>query len=195
VHDDYRSNAADAGDGVIRRSEEVGKMATKTRSLPLAVIVATVILVAITAVFLVDTGDQVAQPDQDGVLEIVLEDFEFEPSEFVLPAGEPVTLVFTNRQDFTHDLTFGRSVVQVDGRPAGFEEDLLAGLDARVTPPQAWITPRPPNENVTIAVAPNSTVTAEFVLPEDRVGTWQGGCFVGPGCDPRVGLSAEVTVE
>lgn len=170
-------------------------MATETRRLPRIVVVATVILVAIAAIFLVDTGDRLARPDQDGVLEIVLEDFEFEPSEFVLPAGEPVTLVFTNRQDFTHDLTFGRSLVQDDGRPAGFEEDLLAGIDARVTPPQAWITPRPPNENVTIAVAPDSTVTAQLVLPEDRVGTWQAGCFIGPGCDPRVGLSAEVTVE
>ena len=170
-------------------------MTTQTRRLPLVVVVATVILVAITVIFLVDTGDQLARPDQDGVLEIVMEDFELTPYEFVLPAGEPVTLVLTNTQDFTHDLTFGRSLVQGNDRPAGFEEDLLAGIDARVTPPQAWIPPRAPNHNVTIAVAANSTVTAELVLPEDRVGTWQAGCFIGPGCDPRVGLSAEVTVE
>lgn len=170
-------------------------MTTQTRRLPRVVVVATVILVAIAAIFLVETGDQVARPDRDGVLEIVMADFELEPSEFALPAGEPVTLVFVNRQDFTHDLTFGRSLVQDNGRPAGFEEDLLEGIEARVTPPQAWITPRAPNRNVTIVVAANSTVTAQLVLPEHRVGTWQAGCFIGPGCDPRVGLSAEVTVE
>jgi hypothetical protein len=113
----------------------------------------------------------------------------------VLPAGEPVTLVFVNTQDFNHNLTFGRSPVERDGRPVGFDEDLLAGVDARVTPPQAWIASGDADRGVTINVAANSTVTAELVLPSDRVGTWQAGCFVGPGCDPRVGLAAELTVE
>ena len=170
-------------------------MTTRTSRISMFVVVATVTLVAITAVVLSNARDQAARPDRDGVLEIVMEDYNLRPAEFVLPAGEPVTLVFINTQDFNHNLTFGRSPVDQDGRPVRFEEDLLAGVDARVTPPRAWIASGAANPNVTVSVAANSTVTAELVLPTDRVGTWQAGCFIGPGCDPRVGLAAEVTVE
>jgi hypothetical protein len=174
---------------------EVSEMTTRTSRMPIFVVVATIVLVAVTAIILTNFRGQVERPDRDGVLEIVMEDYDLRPSEFVLPAGEPVTLVFTNAQDFNHNLTFGRSLVEQNGRPVGFEEDLLAGVDARVTPPQAWIASGADNHGVTISVAAHSTVTAELVLPTDRVGTWQAGCFIGPGCDPRVGLAAELTVE
>ncbi len=170
-------------------------MTTRTSRISAFVVVAMVTLVAVTAIVLTNVRDQAERPDRDGVLEIVMEDYRFRPAEFVLPAGEPVTLVFTNTQDFNHNLTFGRSLVEQNGRPVRFEEDLLAGVDARVTPPRAWIEPGTADTNVTVSVAANSTVTAELVLPTDRAGTWQAGCFIGPGCDPRVGLAAEVTVE
>jgi hypothetical protein len=169
-------------------------MSTKTRKVPI-VVVATIVLLTITAVVLANVRDQAERPDRNGVLEIVLEDYTLQPSEFVLPAGEPLTLVFTNTQDFSHNIEFGRSLVEQNGRPAGFDEDLLAGIDARVTPARAWIESGAANEGVTISVAPNSTVSVGLTLPTDRVGSWQAGCFYGPGCDPRVGLAAEVTVE
>jgi hypothetical protein len=165
-----------------------------TSRMPLVVVVTTIVLVAITAVVFTTSGGRAERPGPDGVLEITMEDYTLQPSEFVLPAGEPVTLVLINRQGFSHNLEFGRSLVEQDGRLVGFEEDLLAGVGARVTPPQAWIASGD-GDRVTISVAANSTVTAEFVLPTDRVGTWQAGCFIGPGCDPRVGLAAEVRVE
>lgn len=165
-----------------------------TSKMPIVVVAIAIVLVTIAAMILTNVRGQAERPDGDGVLEIVMEDYTLRPSEFVLPAGEPVTLVLTNTQGFAHNLEFGRSLVEQDGHPVGFEQDLLAGVDARVTPPQAWITSAA-DEHVTISVAGNSTVTAEFVLPMDRVGTWQAGCFVGPGCDPRVSLAAELTVE
>lgn len=165
-----------------------------TSKMPIVVVATTIVLVAVAAIILTNVRSQTERPGRDGVLEIVMEDYTLRPSEFVLPAGEPVTLVLTNTQGFAHNLEFGRSLVEQDGHPVGFEQDLLAGVDAEVTPARAWI-PSAAGDQVTISVAGNSTVTAEFVLPTDRVGTWQVGCFMGPGCDPRVGLAGEVTVE
>jgi hypothetical protein len=135
-----------------------------TSKVPLVVAVTTIVLVAITAMILTSFRDQAERSGRDGVLEIVMEDYTLRPSEFVLPAGEPVTLMLTNTQGFAHNFEFGRSLVEQIGHPVGSEEDLLAGVDARVTPPQAWIAPGA-GDHVTISVAGNSTVTAEFVLP------------------------------
>lgn len=136
-----------------------------------------------------------ARPGPDGVLEITLQDYRFDNPEFVLPAGEPVTLRFVNRDEVSHHLTFGRGLVEENDRAVGFEEDLLAGLDLRVTPPGAEVEPVPPYRGTTVLARGGETVSVELTLPEDRRGTWELGCFTGRGCHYRAGLAAEVTVR
>lgn len=164
---------------------------TRSRSVGLGVLV-----VALAAsMYLVFAGPSDARPDADGVLEVVVDGFEFEPSQLVLPAGEPVTLVFDNRNDFIHHLTVGRSVVEEDGRAVGFREDLFAEVSAVADPPRAWLPPTGTVDTVTINLPARTTVTLEFTLPEDRVGTWQIGCFVGHDCDTRISPEAQIRVE
>lgn len=155
-----------------------------------------VLLVALAAsLFLVFDGRSDGRPDSDGVLEVVVEGFAFEPERLTLPAGQPVTLVIENRNGFIHHLTVGRSVVEEGGLAVGFEEDLFAGISAVADPPRSWLPPTATVGTVTLNLPARSVVTYRFTLPEDRVGTWQIGCFVGRGCDARVSPEAEVRVE
>lgn len=155
-------------------------------------LVAAVAAVAV-AVFVL-TGPEEARPGPDGVVSIAIEATEFVPSRIVLPAGEPITLEFENRNDFIHHLAIGRELEQTEAG-SEFAEDLLAGVDAEADPPRAWLPPTEEFDNVTLVLPEESTVTFELTLPEDRTGTWEVGCFVGRGCDANLLEGAEVVVE
>lgn len=166
-------------------------MTTSTRT---GAIVALVALAAITLV-LVGGADDAARPDGDGVLEIELHDYGFEPDTLRLPTGERLTLRFVNQDDPSHHVSLGREVRERDGRAVGFDDDLFAGLDARVTPPAAQTGPTAEQPGFEVLVRGNETVTVEVTLPPERAGTWEIGCFTGRGCHYRAGLAGTVIVE
>ena len=139
-------------------------------------------------------ADEVARPDRDGVVSIAIEGTEFSPSRIVLPVGEPITLVVDNRNDFIHHLAVGRTL-QEDESGAAFAEDLFAGIDAHAEPSQAWLAPTEGFGNVTLVLHERATASFELTLPDDRVGTWQVGCFIGRGCEARILEATEVVVE
>lgn len=157
-------------------------------------------IVAVLAVGAVALGVMLSQagadrPGRDGVLEIVVEDYALTPASFTVPAGERVTLVFVSENEFTQNLTIGRSVIEDDGRPVGFQEDLLAGLDATAEPRSALIAPTSTFDTATLSVKPGASVTLDVTFPEESVGVWQVGCFLGNSCDYRVGPAGQMTVE
>jgi plastocyanin len=127
--------------------------------------------------------------------EVVMEGYGFEPTELTVPAGVPITFAFENRDEVTHDVSFGRTLTESGGRVVGFGEDLLADLDVLVTPRTALTAPAPPYQGVTVTVPGGQRVTVEVTIPEDRAGTWQLGCFTGRGCHYQAGLAATLYVE
>lgn len=152
---------------------------------------------AIAGIILVVTGgtDSAARPDDDGLLEVTLRDYGFEPDEVVLPSGEPLTLRLTNVDDASHHVSFGREVVEDGDRAVAFAEDLFAGLDPRVTPVSAESQPNEFHDGFAALVRGNETVTIEVTIPPERAGTWEIGCFTGRGCHYRTGLAGTVVVE
>ena len=68
-------------------------------------------------------------------------------------------------------------------------------LDATTEPRGALIAPSEAVPCTTLSIGPNETVTLQLTAPAEIAGTWQLGCFTGPGCDYRVALSAEMTVS
>ncbi|MEX2549409.1 MAG: hypothetical protein WD638_04220 [Nitriliruptoraceae bacterium] len=173
-------------------------MTTTTDPRPLTgnVLVAlTVLLMAAIAVVVVFRGsDEFARPGPDGVVTVVVEGTTFTPSSLALPAGQPFSLVFENRNDFIHHLAVGRSLER-DDDGAYFAEDLFAGVTARADPPEAWLPPTETAEHVTLVLPARETVRYELTLPEDRTGEWQLGCFIGRGCDARLHPEVEIVVE
>lgn len=139
--------------------------------------------------------DGPTRPDGDGTIEVVVDRYRFEPSEIVIPSGEPVTLRFVNRNDFIYHLTFGRELVETDGTPSGFEKDLFAGVTAQAEPPAAWEPPTEGFDAVTVDLYEESTSELVVTLPADRAGTWEAGCFVGRGCTAELQDALTVIVE
>lgn len=165
-------------------------MTTQVRVL-IGVVLLAVAIPVLAYVFTADPGDR---PGRHGVLEVVIEDYRFDPASFTVPAEEPVSLVFVNTDDQNHGVTLGRGVVEEGGRPARFEECMFQHLDATTEPRGALIGPSEAVPCTTLSIGPNQTVTLEFTAPAETAGTWQLGCFTGPGCDYRVALSGEMTV-
>jgi plastocyanin len=166
---------------------------TARRSVPLLV-VALVVLVALLVIVPRLLGGS-ASPGTDGRLEIVMEDYRFEPAEITLPSGTPLELVFVNRDDTVHHVSFGRGVIVDDGDEVGFAEDLLAGTEARFDPARARTGPSEQFPTLSIGVEPGETATLSVTLPEDRAGEWQMGCFTARGCQFRTGLAGTIVVE
>lgn len=166
-------------------------MLTETRK----VVVSLVVLVAAIGVIVATIGGPTTRPDRDGVLEVVLDGDQVTPARMTVASGEPVTFVFVNRGAAAQNLTFGRELRVLESSSSGSAQDLLAGLSARVEPPQAWIGASERVPVVTIHVAGGSTTSATLTFPEDRAGEWELACFRGRGCDPRVAPVARLTIE
>jgi plastocyanin len=167
-------------------------MATVVRSRA-TLLVGLVVLAGLVLV-LADLGG--TSPSTTGTeVEVVMEDYRFADSEFTVPAGEPVTFTFVNRDEVTHHVSFGRVVAHEGQRVVGFQEELLAGLDPQVTPSSALVAPTEPYTSWAAAVPGGQTVTIEVTIPEDRRGEWEIGCFTGQGCHYQAGLAATLTVE
>ncbi|MFP4636717.1 MAG: cupredoxin domain-containing protein [Nitriliruptoraceae bacterium] len=153
------------------------------------------LVVAAAALIAVLDTEPADRPGADGVLELTITDYQLEPAEFTLPAEEPVRLVITNTDNHDHDLTIGRGVVEQTGRPARFEQCFFAEAEASATPSQALIAPSESVPAATVSIDAESTVTLEVSAPAELAGTWQVGCFIGPGCDYRMTLTGELTIE
>jgi hypothetical protein len=162
---------------------------TPTRDLTVVVVGALLVVIAVVLVGRLDTRAGTA--DAEGRLEIVLDSYAFVEDDLTVRAEEPATLVIVNRDEVSHPVTFGRDLVQDDGRAAGYAESLFAGLDPRVTPASAG---RDAVEHGTIVVRGGETVTVEVTFPRDRVGTWSVGCFLGRGCHYEAGLHGTLEV-
>jgi hypothetical protein len=169
------------------------RRATTSRAVLAVVLAGLVVLAVVFWVFARQGGP--AQPDGDGRLEIVMDDYEFEPADLALPTDVPLELVFVNRDDTVHHVSFGRNVMVEDGAEVGFAEDLFAGTSARFDPPRARVGPSEQFPTLSVRVDPGSTATLYVTVPEDREGDWMFGCFTARGCQFRAGLAGTITVE
>jgi plastocyanin len=168
-------------------------MATTLRSRTLLIVAAVVVvgLVLVFADLLGGTGASTSSSD----VTMVMDGYDFDPTEVTVPAGVPVRFTFDNRDEVSHAVSFGRTVTMEDDRAVGFEEDLFADLPVQVTPASAEVDPQPPYQGFTAMVQGGQQVTIEVTIPEARRGEWQIGCFTGLGCHYQAGLAATLIVE
>lgn len=166
-------------------------METRTRTWVVVVAVVIATLIAVPSL----TSTTPPGTAIDGRLEIVMQDYGFEVDEWHLPAGRPLELIVVNRDEVSHPLSFGRAEIEDELlRTVGYAEDLFAGLSPRVAPTTAVVAPTPPDQSFTVQVPGESTDAIEVELPEDRMGTWNTGCFLARGCHYAAGLSATLVV-
>jgi FtsP/CotA-like multicopper oxidase with cupredoxin domain len=169
--------------------------ATETRTRRWVAVIAVVALGAAAVLFVVLRAEPSAgEVDADGRLTVTVEDYRFDVDTWRLPVGEPVELVFVNRDEVSHPLSLGRElVVEGAGRlPTGYAEDLLAGLPASSAPATALT--EAPDGSTTLQLLGERTVTLQVTFPPDRAGTWYAGCFTGGGCHRVAGVEATLEI-
>jgi hypothetical protein len=169
--------------------------ANGTRTVARAAIATVVVLtVAVLGFVTFRSGPAAGEVDADGRLTVTVEDYRFDVDTWRLPVDEPVELVFVNRDEVSHPLTFGRELVfEGSGRlPTGYAEDLLAGLPTRFAP--ATALSEAPDGSTTLQLLGGRTVTLEVTFPPDRAGTWYAGCFTGGGCHRVAGVEATLEI-
>ena len=145
---------------------------------------------------LVDAGEaEPGRPDAEGVVDVTMRDYRFEPDELFLPAETPLTIRIVNEDSNVHRVTFGRSVIVEDGLQFGFEEDLLADLDPVVLPRRAVVGGMDHEGPLEVSIDPGEVAEIAVTIPGERVGEWEMGCFNACGAHYRAGLAGWVHVE
>lgn len=146
------------------------------------------LVMPVLVVLLAGCGDA----DGPATLDVTMEDYRFEPSSLTVPAEQETELVLRNRDDVAHDFQAGRSVMETDDRPVGFEEDLFDGVALDIEPAFARHTV---GGQSVVTVPPGAEVALRFTLPTSKAGAWDIGCFHSEGCHYVAGLHGELTVE
>jgi uncharacterized cupredoxin-like copper-binding protein len=134
------------------------------------------------------TGTQ--EPDGSDRVAVTMSEFAFDPDPLTVPTGREVTVVLTNDGDIRHEFMAGRNPMPDDG---GFEEDLFAGVNPAVTPPDAVaMDAHDAHAGFMVQVEPGETLEVTFTLPADRASDWEIGCFEPGHYD--AGMHATLTV-
>jgi hypothetical protein len=160
-----------------------------------SLLVAVAALVALVVILVGGREGDPGRPDAEGLVEVTMDQYRFEPDELFVPAESPVTLIFANRGNNVHTVALGRLVVEEDGLQFGFREDLLAGLSPTLVPQRTRVGPIGPDEPFRFYVDPGETVRLSMTIPAERVGEWEMGCFNACGAHYRAGLAGTVHVE
>jgi plastocyanin len=99
------------------------------------------LLVSVIAVLVAACGGGGETVADGGEVEIVMTEYEFEPSEIHLSPGTTVSFVLTNEGEKDHELMAGQEVHIEDGVPHGFESDFFDTVeDLTIDPPDALET-------------------------------------------------------
>lgn len=129
--------------------------------------------------------------------EIVMTEYSFTPAALELKVGQQVTLNLVNSGQLQHEIMFGRNVMMMNNRPAGYQEDMFAA--GGVTPAvQQDIMPEEEEEEMhtgfMVVVPVGGTATMKFQVTEGMVGEWEMGCFEQEGVHYDAGMKGTVTV-
>lgn len=129
--------------------------------------------------------------------DINMTEYTFAPDNLELKVGQEVTLNLTNSGQLVHEVMFGRNVMMMDNRPAGYQEDMF---EAGGVTPEVLQVDEPEeeeeemHEGFMVAVAESGTGSMRFTVTEGMVGEWEMGCFEQDGVHYDAGMKGTVTV-
>lgn len=129
---------------------------------------------------------------------IDMTEYKFEPATLQFQVGQEVTLTLINSGQLQHEIMFGREVMTMNNRPAGYQQDLFAA--GGVTPEvQQDIMPEEEEEEMhagfMVVVPVGGTATVKFKVTDGMLGEWEIGCFEQEGVHYDAGMKGTVTVS
>jgi uncharacterized cupredoxin-like copper-binding protein len=129
---------------------------------------------------------------------INMTEYAYAPEKLNLKVGQEVTLNLINSGQLQHEVMFGREVMDMDNRPAGYMVDMfeVAGVE-----PEVHQEGEPEHEHeeeihegFMVALPTDGTGTIKFTVTEDMLGEWEMGCFEQDGVHYDAGMKGLVTV-
>lgn len=130
-------------------------------------------------------------------IDIDMKEYSFTPDKLDFKVGQQVTLNLTNSGQLQHEIMFGREVVTMDNRPAGYSVDMFeaGGVQPEVTQvgePEEMEEEM--HEGFMVASPVGGTATIKFTVTEGMLGEWEIGCFEQEGVHYDAGMKGSVTV-
>lgn len=118
-------------------------------------------------------------------IEVTMKDFAYEPDTLTVPAGQEVTLAFTNTGTVEHYFVVGDTITQDKD---GFEQNLFSGVSIQKSKQtegheeeeEEHEEEEGDHENV-FELPPGGQGTLTFTLPSEKAGTYTIACFETTG--------------
>ena len=130
--------------------------------------------------------------------DIDMAEYSYSPERLNLKVGQEVTLNLSSSGQLQHEVMFGREMMKMDNRPAGYMEDMFesAGVEPEVTQDG-----EPEHEHeeemhsgFMLALPVDGTATMKFIVTKEMLGEWEMGCFEQDGVHYDAGMIGSVSV-
>jgi uncharacterized cupredoxin-like copper-binding protein len=135
---------------------------------------------------------------QKVILDIDMAEYSFTPERLNFKVGQEVTLNLSNSGQLIHEIMFGREMMKMDNRPAGYVEDMF---EAGGVEPEVTQESEPEHEHeeemhsgFMVALPPDGTATMKFTVTAGMLGDWEMGCFEQDGVHYDAGMIGSVSV-
>jgi uncharacterized cupredoxin-like copper-binding protein len=163
-------------------------------------------IILIAAVLLISlSACTAAQPQAELVpvtIDIDMTEYSFEPASLNLAAGQQVTLNLTNSGVLPHEIMFGRDVMRMDNRPAGYMADMFetGGVEPDVHIMEAGelmdeMHEEDAHAGFMVVLGPGGQASMTFNVTEAMAGEWEMGCFEQDGVHYDAGMYGPVSVS
>ena len=130
--------------------------------------------------------------------DINMTEYTFSPERLSLKVGQEVTLNLSNAGQLQHEIMFGREMMKMENRPAGYMEDMF---EAGGVEPEVTQEGEPEHEHeemmhsgFMVALPTDGTGTMKFIVTEGMLGEWEMGCFEQDGVHYDAGMIGSVSV-
>ena len=128
--------------------------------------------------------------------DINMTEYAYAPENLQFKVGQEVTLNLINSGQLQHEVIFGREVMKMDNRPAGYMVDMFeaGGIEPEVHQEGEPEHEEEMREGFIVALPEDGTGTIKFTVTEGMVGKWEMGCFEQDGVHYDAGMKGSVTV-
>ena len=130
--------------------------------------------------------------------DINMTEYTFSPERLSLKVGQEVTLNLSNAGQLQHEIMFGREMMKMENRPAGYMEDMFesAGVEPEVTQDgdHEHEHEEEMHSGFMLALPVDGTATMKFIVTKEMLGEWEMGCFEQDGVHYDVGMIGSVSV-
>jgi uncharacterized cupredoxin-like copper-binding protein len=150
--------------------------------------------VGLIALLITACGTSTPQPVS---YDINMTEYAFDPNNLEFKVGQEVTLNLKNSGQLQHEIMFGRQVMMMNNRPAGYMEDMF---EVGGVVPEVQQVGEPEeeegemHEGFMVALPQDGTGTIKFTVTKEMVGDWEMGCFEQDGVHYDAGMKGTVTV-